>query len=422
MRVMQSFLAALAGALCGLLLFQSSLAETTYIGLGDDAPWKFYDGSSAPPAAWRTAEFNDAAWSAGPAPLGYGEPEITTKLNSGADPNAKRITAYFRRSFTVANPNDAARLAFRFRCDDAAAVYLNGREIARCNLPNGPLEFQTPSRIRLDGPAERLYRHFSAPAAALVAGRNVLAVEVHQCNARSTDLFLDLALVASTEKEDLRPRLAPAAREATLVFHALHYVEPELRIPDGFIDGGRSMQFEPDGRVRSPREVLTVDRPRDAVLRDLLGRARAAELQSLPPIERARRLVALIGAQCEYAGNVAWILEATEALSKEYRNERLLIGEVAQLCGATACRHRALLFKLLADEAGLRAALVRGNYRSDKAPLPHAWNELFLDDGVRMVVEPTSDPQKAIFPPTQADRYLSVAGKPLYPITAPANP
>jgi transglutaminase/protease-like cytokinesis protein 3 len=57
-------------------------------------------------------------------------------------------------------------------------------------------------------------------------------------------------------------------------------------------------------------------------------------------------------------------------------------------CHAGVCRHRSLLFKLLGDEAGLKTALVRGNFIKKKPPgFAHAWNEVILEDGRHLLVD-----------------------------------
>jgi transglutaminase/protease-like cytokinesis protein 3 len=65
----------------------------------------------------------------------------------------------------------------------------------------------------------------------------------------------------------------------------------------------------------------------------------------------------------------------------------VLIGDVAEKGGGGACRHRALLFKLMADEAGLHTALVRGNARFGERGGGHAWNEVRLADGRSLLVD-----------------------------------
>ena len=88
-------------------------------------------------------------------------------------------------------------------------------------------------------------------------------------------------------------------------------------------------------------------------------------------------------------------------------------------CQAGVCRHRSLLFKILADEAGLRVALVRGNYASTGPPgAPHVWNEVVLDDGRRVLVDVMQNGSKPNFPAVNApeviQHYLKVDGTPWY--------
>jgi hypothetical protein len=105
-------------------------------------------------------------------------------------------------------------------------------------------------------------------------------------------------------------------------------------------------------------------------------------------------------------------------LAAEYQNSPLSFGKMTELCPAGVCRHRALLFKLMADEAGLKVALVRGVMKSSSQTGGHAWNELHLEDGRRLLVDVMNPQRNFRFPSLTepvARRYLSVRGVPLYP-------
>ena len=101
--------------------------------------------------------------------------------SSGAvAPRARRcITWYFRSTFEVANPAAVTALLADLIRDDGAVVYVNGVEVFRTNLPAGPLGFTTKASANLGGADERTPVSFSVPSSALVAGTNVIAVEVH---------------------------------------------------------------------------------------------------------------------------------------------------------------------------------------------------------------------------------------------------
>jgi hypothetical protein len=124
--------------------------------------------------------------------LGYGETYISTTLNFGADPNNKPITAYFRRSFQITDPAQVSRLVGGLNYDDGAVVYLNGHEIDRVVMPTGTI---TPTTLSPGHEAVGYESRDWSPARQwLVAGTNVLAVEVHQADRTSSDLVFDLSL------------------------------------------------------------------------------------------------------------------------------------------------------------------------------------------------------------------------------------
>ncbi len=166
--------------------------------------WKYRDGGFAPSSTWRTAAYDDAAWLSGPAPLGYGGAEATT-VGYGADAAAKYPATWFRRTFTVPDPTLHGTLNLRLLCDDGALVYLNGAEVARENLPAGTLAAGTYAVTAIGGTAEQTWLNYRIPAAQLVQGANILAVEVRQSAGNSSDLMFDLSLAAEPESQ---PRVA----------------------------------------------------------------------------------------------------------------------------------------------------------------------------------------------------------------------
>src|SRR5438128_11467172 len=90
----------------------------------------------------------------------------------------------------------------------------------------------------------------------------------------------------------------------------------------------------------------------------------------------------------------------THVLSGPHRNHEVRLGDIPKITdGAGVCRHRSLMYKILADAAGLKVALVRGNYaHSNGRQGGHAWNELHLDDGRVLIVDTMNPPRHFIFP------------------------
>lgn len=153
--------------------------------------WRYWDRGTRP-AAWTQPGFDSSSWAVGRPEFGYGDGDETTVVSYGPRAANKHISTYFRTTFDVPALPDAATI--QLLADDGAAVYLNGVEVARDNLPVGPLTNTTLASSNRSGGEETRLRSLQVPASALHAGTNTIAVEVHQDAARSSDLSFDLRL------------------------------------------------------------------------------------------------------------------------------------------------------------------------------------------------------------------------------------
>jgi hypothetical protein len=175
-----------------LLSSTASMADTTFVATG--AAWKYLDDGSDQGAAWRDVAFSDAGWASGPAQLGYGDGDEATVVSYGPSSTNKYVTTYFRHSFNVPDPGPYACLRLRLLRDDGAAVYLNGTEVRRSNMPAGPVNFLTLAFGVVGGDDEDAYQNLYFYADGLIVGTNVLAVEIHQQARTSSDISFDLSL------------------------------------------------------------------------------------------------------------------------------------------------------------------------------------------------------------------------------------
>ena len=171
--------------------------ETTTSTPGDIVPlgaaWSYVDDGSDQGTAWRAAEFDDSGWRTGPAELGFGDGDEETVITRGA------LTYYFRHDFDIEDVDAVAALQLDLRRDDGAIVYLNGTEVVRSNMPAGEVSYTTlASNANDDGTELHKYEVSADP---LLAGENVLAVEVHQVSAASSDLSFDLRATGIVEAE-----------------------------------------------------------------------------------------------------------------------------------------------------------------------------------------------------------------------------
>jgi hypothetical protein len=161
--------------------------------------WKYLDNGSDQGAAWVGTLFDDAAWAAGPAQLGYGDGDEATVVSFGSDPNNKFITTCFRLSFSVTNASIFSSLRLRLLRDDGGVVYLNGQEVLRSNMPDGQILFSTLASSGVAGGAENAFFAASIDPSLIVNGTNILAVEIHQVSPQSSDISFDLDLLGQTQ-------------------------------------------------------------------------------------------------------------------------------------------------------------------------------------------------------------------------------
>ncbi|MEZ5138498.1 MAG: hypothetical protein R2711_06945 [Acidimicrobiales bacterium] len=157
------------------------------------ASWRWYFAEGGPTGPWAAPGYDDAAWATGPAELGYGDSDEKTVISTS--PTPRPLTAYFRTTIDVADPAAFRAVVADLVRDDGAVLYVNGVEVGRDNLPDGPIEFATgASRIISNRAEERAPVTFTIPSTAFVAGTNTIAVEVHNSDRWSGDLSMDLQL------------------------------------------------------------------------------------------------------------------------------------------------------------------------------------------------------------------------------------
>lgn len=177
--------------------------------------WKYLYNGTNQGTSWRVPAFNDASWPSGTAELGYGDGDETTiipivEVSAGQ----KAATAYFRRTFTVSNPGEITYLNASVEYDDGFALYLNGTRVGGTLPENPAFNFYTQNAI------EDTVAAIQIDPALLVAGTNVLAVEIHQAFGNSSDISMNASLI-STRSTTPTPLFLTGAGERKLRTRAL---------------------------------------------------------------------------------------------------------------------------------------------------------------------------------------------------------
>ncbi|MBN1674197.1 MAG: chitobiase/beta-hexosaminidase C-terminal domain-containing protein [Kiritimatiellae bacterium] len=163
--------------------------------------WKYLKGTaeaSDPPTAWLGAAFDDSAWSAGAAQFGYSlgseEGPFGTTLD---DMKGGYNSLYLRKAFNVNQPALAGGAVFWVRYDDGFILWLNGREVARVNVPGEPgstLAFDALATSQIDVSAWTL-QLTGSQIPKLECGTNVLAIHAFNGKRTSSDMVIDAELV-----------------------------------------------------------------------------------------------------------------------------------------------------------------------------------------------------------------------------------
>jgi len=166
----------------------TALYSSNAVFIAETATWKYHDLGQNLGTAWRAAGYNDSAWPSGPAQLGYGENDEATVVSYGGNTTNRHPTTYFRSSFVMNGGTSLGNLSLGLLRDDGAVVYLNGQEVLRDNMPAGTIDYQTLASSTVGGAAESTYFPFPLSPSLLVAGTNVVAVELHQRALDSSDL------------------------------------------------------------------------------------------------------------------------------------------------------------------------------------------------------------------------------------------
>ena len=208
-----------------------AVSRTTIVPF--DAQWTYYDQGSMDGKTWMTQSFGTSGWQKGTAPLGYGgirgasgDVDFQTTIDFGGDSQHKRTAYYFRCPFTLDRvPTADQDIQLTFYVDDGCIIYLNGTEIHRYNMPEGDISYADYSITYVGN--EAYSETFTIDPSLLRAGKNIIAVEVHNNNDTSSDLYwaAELTVTESVDAE-LTDRLELASLELAGTYRATACYEP----------------------------------------------------------------------------------------------------------------------------------------------------------------------------------------------------
>lgn len=170
----------------------------TMLAIDDKTMWR-YDRSGADLGmAWREKGYNDGAWPQGAALIaqetGTTTDPIRTEIDRNNDAGEYVETFYYRAHFNISGDPKAVQLRLRHVLDDGGIFYLNGVEVHRFGYQPGVAVDANNTSVA--GHENQYAGPYDIATASLVAGDNVLAVEVHQSGTGSSDTVFGAELFA----------------------------------------------------------------------------------------------------------------------------------------------------------------------------------------------------------------------------------
>ncbi len=173
-------------------------AELTYADeiITEGSACRYIIPTAATDAGWRELDFDDTDWTLGNTGIGYADGDDTTLLPSGTS------SVFIRHSFMITDPDQIKEMVLHMDYDDAFVAYLNGKEIARANLEAVTIAYNTlgttdREAIMYQGLVPERYS-INDLDESLVAGKNTLAVQVHNVSPSSSDMSAIAFLTAKT--------------------------------------------------------------------------------------------------------------------------------------------------------------------------------------------------------------------------------
>lgn len=145
-------------------------------------------------SAWKSTSYDDSAWLTGSLGAGYDvnrgndsrriyQPLVGTLDLEAISMPGNFAGALLRIPFELGDPNEILALTLRMKFDDGFVAYLNGTEVARSNVPAGPMAWNTLAlgdRFDEDALSAVSFEIDPVPGL-LLAGTNILAI--HGVNA-----------------------------------------------------------------------------------------------------------------------------------------------------------------------------------------------------------------------------------------------
>lgn len=183
---------------------KEAMDEMKYELFGHEDWWMYFDQGSLDGEDWTSPDYDESDWAQGQALFGYHSrndgAQINTTLDFGGNSSNKRPTYYFRKAFTLDDdPSEIEEFQMTVNFDDGYIIYINGTPVANERVEYGS-SYGTYASAYGSDPYDT--KTFSIDPGYFVQGDNVVAVELHNQSASSSDVYFDCSLSMILPSDD----------------------------------------------------------------------------------------------------------------------------------------------------------------------------------------------------------------------------
>ena len=161
-----------------------------------DAEWSYDDSNTDFGDAWTAPGFDDSGWPIGMGMFGFESSELAEPIRTTfrRDSAGGLLTYYLRKEFAFDRDPVGSEIIIDHFLDDGVVYYLNGREIGRAGLPAGEITHTTQATGSTSNAALTAQAVTADGTGVLQEGVNVIAAELHNEKAGSSDAVLGTRL------------------------------------------------------------------------------------------------------------------------------------------------------------------------------------------------------------------------------------
>ncbi|MFZ0033713.1 MAG: lamin tail domain-containing protein [Sedimentisphaerales bacterium] len=154
-----------------------------------NSEWKYFKGTTEPPSTWRQIGFDDTSWLSGYMPIGYYDGHSEYFATYLSDMKNGYTAVYLRKTFEISDPCAIESIRLAAYYDDGFNVWINGHYVDRVNSGSENPAYNAVASSDIPYFVDLVTRAWINPGSYLVAGTNVIAVQLLNSSINSDDAF-----------------------------------------------------------------------------------------------------------------------------------------------------------------------------------------------------------------------------------------